>query len=560
MAMASIAGIIRQHEDSIIKTWLDKALAAASARGLSAVAMENVMPAYLSALADALDGTEEPKSDVRRRRVRAHLSIRLRQGFDLAEILAEFVLLEHCIVATWSRLPRELQPSAGEVARLHAQVQVAITDVSETFHHHMLEDEQSEKRYLRLLQGIASEAFHEDSAPLRDRLRELLDIVMEAMGAQCAAFLAYDTSQSRFVLTASTGVGELESYAATLDPSSFAAEVAASEEPMSSYDPASTHLEIPEPLQRAGVRSLLGVRLPQRHELIGVMYVGISDNREFTPREIGRIASLGERLAVHLENAKLLAALHDRIESLARERSLREHFVSALAHDLRGPLSAARLAAELLAMDPASLERRRDLALRIDRNIERVDRMIRDLLDANRIRAGERLPLRLDTCDLVALAHQVAEEARTLHGDRFILDAEAPAVRGLWSADELHRALWNLVTNAVKYGAPKQPVTIAVERRDDVARVSVHNTGDPIPADEQAHIFDAYARARSAKAGDSNGWGLGLTLVRGVAEAHGGRVSVASDPESGTTFTLEVPLDARVGRESADDRASNTVH
>lgn len=129
-------------------------------------------------------------------------------------------------------------------------------------------------------------------------------------------------------------------------------------------------------------------------------------------------------------------------------------------------------------------------------------------------------------------------------------------IHGIWSEDELYRALWNLVTNAVKYGAPDQPITIGVRRIDDRARLTVHNVGAPIPPADQAHIFDPYARGPSADAGRGAGWGLGLTLVRGVAEAHGGTVSVASERDAGTTFTIDVPLDARPASAPANARAA----
>jgi signal transduction histidine kinase len=379
------------------------------------------------------------------------------------------------------------------------------------------------------------------------------------MGARCAAFLAYNVKQSGLVLAACTGVDELEAYVTSLDPQSFAGAVAASEQPTALADLVSTQLGVPESLRHVGVRSLLGVRLPPHDDLLGVLLIGMAEARPFTSREVARIESLGERLALHLENARLFDELQGTISELNVEKAFRERYVSLLAHDLRGPLSAARLASELLTMDPASPAERRSLARRVERNIERSDHMIHDLLDANRIRAGEPLPLRLATADLVELVRHVEEDARAMYGDRFVVVSDGP-VRGVWSHNDLQRAIWNLVTNAVKYGAPATPITIAILRDRDLVRLSVHNRGQPIPRDEQEHIFDAYARSTTADRSGRIGWGLGLTLVRGTAEAHGGRVSLASDRESGTTFTIELPLDARAAQHAAQDDAAATIH
>src|SRR5437773_10472150 len=101
---------------------------------------------------------------------------------------------------------------------------------------------------------------------------------------------------------------------------------------------------------------------------------------------------MAENLSSHLDNARLFAELESKVAELAREREVRERFVGLLAHDLRSPLGAAKFAAQALLRDAEGGHR--DLALRIDRTVDRVERMIRDLLDANRIDGGERLPLR----------------------------------------------------------------------------------------------------------------------------------------------------------------------
>jgi signal transduction histidine kinase len=235
--------------------------------------------------------------------------------------------------------------------------------------------------------------------------------------------------------------------------------------------------------------------------------------------------------------------LREQVEELGIERDLRERFVSILAHDLRGPLSAAKMSAELMIRRTEQSDGRRDLAVRIERNLDRMDRMIRDLLDVSRVRGGQRLPLRLEDCDLGAVAREVIEELSATHGNRFELAPGDGVVRGIWSHEDLHRALWNLGTNAVKYGESERPITTRVERTPSGGRASVHNFGNPIPPDKRARLFDLYSRLRE---GSGTGWGLGLALVRACAEAHGGEAAIGeSSEEAGTTFTIDLPSDSR---------------
>jgi PAS domain S-box-containing protein len=233
------------------------------------------------------------------------------------------------------------------------------------------------------------------------------------------------------------------------------------------------------------------------------------------------------------------------VSKLRELEATREEYVSLVSHDLRGPLAAARIGAELLQSDPETLHDPSGIAAKVVRSLDRADGMVRNLLDAHRIRAGKRLPLELEHCNLTAIAQDVADELRAIHGgDRFRLRMEEE-VRGYWSADELRRALWNLASNAVKYGAAEAPVTIEIGRIQDGVRLSVHNQGIPIPVEDRALLFRAFSRVRAVGTDVRRGWGLGLTLVLGCAEAHGGRVSVESSVASGTTFVIELPLDSR---------------
>jgi signal transduction histidine kinase len=533
--MATVTELIARNHDTIIRCWLEQAGAVASARGLDAPALQNLMPRYLeSLLAPGGDGQKH---------VESHFAARLRQGFLLTEIVEEFELLGRCIADTWAGAPPEVRPDPVDVDRLHAELYRVSARLVEMFTAHMAEDEQTEKRYLRMLQEVATDALHRGPTALRERLPEILALVMEAMGAHGVALMLRSGDRD-LEMAATAGALAREPYVTPLEGTSFAAAVAHNEEPISILDAWSTELEIPDALRHSGLHALLGAQLCSTYGLSGIICIGLREVRSFTAREVRRLEILAHHLAMHLENASLFADLGAKIDALHAERALREHFVSVLAHDLRGPLMAARLAAQLVMERPEILEMRRELGIRIDRNLDRMDRMIRDLLDASRIRAGERLPLRLDDCDLGQIAYEIVEELHALHGKRIEIGGD-PHLRGVWSADELRRALWNLVTNAVKYGDASRPIRIELHRIGARARVAVHSWGPPIPPEDQTRLFEPFARTRTATRSGRLGWGLGLTLVRGCAEAHGGGVSLESTVEDGTTFTIEIPLDAR---------------
>lgn len=542
--MSNLESFIAGHTVEILELWRADAQRAASARGLPLPELDNLMPTYLRSLADERGGVAGARQ---RLLVERHFSTRLHQGFHLAEITEEFALLGRCISRVWNDVSPDEPMDAADAERLFSELQRAAVAITDMFVAHMREDEQTDKRTSCRLEAIAQSAFRNDSEGWPARLHEFLGLIQEAMGADTATLLLYSPEDEQLVAAASSGVANelVEAYTTSLGPSSFAGRVAASEEgPTELANAQSTQLEVSPALRRSGVHSLLGVRLPTRRSLIGIVYVGLREARPFAEREIRRLELLGERLTLHIDNARLNADLRRTVEALRDERTLRERFVSLLAHDLRGPLSAAKLSAQLLERNPESPKQRHELAERIVAAIDRSERMVRNLLDANYVQAGQKLPLHLERCDLGEVARQVVAELEPAHGGRFLLDVDDNA-RGVWDASELRRALWNLVTNAVKHGAKDTPITVRVTRRPKGVEASVHNYGPPLSRETRAHLFEPFAQRSPATGDGARGWGLGLTLVKACAEAHGGRVEVQSDAERGTTFTLHLPLDAR---------------
>jgi signal transduction histidine kinase len=537
--VADVRDVIARHLSEIVDRWSEAAARAAAARGLDRPELASLLAQYLLTLGG--DGSGAAPSDEQQRLLRNHLSQRLRQSAELNQVVVELGVLASVIGGLFARIAPEERPPPDAVASLIAEITAAATVVARIFTEHMLEDERLEKRYGRLIQDVVSEAQHGGDGlpwPLADRLGQLVALVREAMAGDSAALLLRDARTERLATAAASGIESYESFAVeTLaQPDSFVGRVTRTEEGTVCVDVATTELRVDEALRRAGIRMLLGVRLPLRRALVGVLEVGRREPRPFGANELRRFESLAERLTLHLDTASLYAQLDERMRQL-------QTFVDTLAHDLRGPLTSARLAVELLREgepDPVALARQGDKILR---QLDKVQSMITDLLDAHRIAAGEPIPLHVAEDDVGALARDVAAEANARGGARVVVRSRGQ-LRGAFGVTHVRRALWNLVTNALKYGDPYAPVTIDAAGDRVGAVVSVHNEGAPIPPEDQARLWRPFTQSHRGAPSREGGWGLGLALVHGCAAAHGGSVRLRSAPGMGTTVSLAIPWQA----------------
>lgn len=539
--MQTLEHFIETQGSRILERWAEAVRHAASARGLTRPELMNILPIYLASLAEPA----RPRSASRQELVESHVSSRIRHGFDLPELQSEFTLLGRCIFQVWSEMPPEERPDAAALDGILDIVNASTVLLSDMFVRHLLEDAQSEKRYFRLIR----QAFHQPGAggarpTLADQLNAAVAVVMEALGAATAAILLYEHATDKLVMTASAGLADesFTRYARSVTPSSFVGMIASREEITTTIpDAATTELDVTGTLRHSGIHSLLGVRIPLRSKLIGVMYIGLREHRTFSAQERRRIEALAEHFALLIENAQLTLSLEEQIEALRAEEKVRDVFVSILAHDLRGPIAAARVAAQMLERTKDEAKALHRTAL-IIRNLDRADNLVSDMLDAQRIRDGQGLPISREPCDLDRIVRDVVDELSAQHGDRFVVVAPQGAITGRWGQNELRRALWNLASNALKYGSKHEKVRITLRVLPGSVEVEVHNEGPPIPPDQQANLFEPFKRASSTST-MAGGWGLGLAVVRGVAEAHGGKVDVESAPDHGTTFTIRLPLD-----------------
>lgn len=225
-------------------------------------------------------------------------------------------------------------------------------------------------------------------------------------------------------------------------------------------------------------------------------------------------------------------------EREATERRLRQ-FLSDASHELRTPLTSIQGFAELFRLGADDDRVNLPVILRrIEQEAGRMKVLVEDLLLLARL--DETRPAASDPVDLTVLAADACTDAVATAPDRQVtLDAPSPVVvQG--DADHLRQAIANLVTNAVKHTPDGTPIEVSTRISGATASVTVRDHGPGLGADAVAHVFDRFWQADAARVGTGNG--LGLAIVAGIAEEHGGTASVANLVDGGAAFTVEIPV------------------
>jgi two-component system OmpR family sensor kinase len=264
-------------------------------------------------------------------------------------------------------------------------------------------------------------------------------------------------------------------------------------------------------------------------------------------RIAGAARSIGEvNLAARIpevsrdrELRELVGLLNDMLARIDVAFAVQRRFVADASHELRSPLANLRSTVEVALRHPRSVDDHRETLVVALAEIERLGRLVQDLLTLSRAGAG-RLAIERRPTDLGEVAARAvrAHAARAAYGDVALrLDAAAPApVAG--DADRLREVVDNLLDNAIRVAPQNSTVRVGVQRELDRCVLEVEDAGPGLAPEEQARVFEPFARG-SAAGGD--GAGLGLAIARAIAEAHGGRLGVRSAPGAGATFRLELP-------------------
>jgi PAS domain S-box-containing protein len=266
----------------------------------------------------------------------------------------------------------------------------------------------------------------------------------------------------------------------------------------------------------------------------------------------GTSHDITERKRAEQERERLVAALSETDQR-------KNEFLGVLSHELRNPLTPIRNSLGILQRaTPGGDQDRRARAV-IDRQVHQLTRLVDDLLDITRISRGK-IRLQTTRLDFVDLVRQAVDDHQSLlEGREVTVALPAPPIWVLGDPTRLTQTIGNLLQNAAKFTSRGGKISISLARTGSRAVVEVADTGRGIEPDLLPRIFEPFVQAEHSLARTGGGLGLGLALVKGLVEQHGGTVKVSSEgPGKGARFTLDIPLDEQVASR-AEEHLPQTV-
>jgi signal transduction histidine kinase len=260
----------------------------------------------------------------------------------------------------------------------------------------------------------------------------------------------------------------------------------------------------------------------------------------------------GDSVLLALIVAAAVLSIRDAAEK-ARAVQFQRRVLGMVGHDLRNPLSVVSMSASQIAKHGSASDGKA-WAARIVAAANRMDRLIRDLLDGSRIELGIALPLDIRSGSANESCDRVVEDFRTTHPQRAIEYRPGESGDVEWDPDRIEQVLENLLGNALKYSPERTPVRLSWRRTVNAIILDVENGGPPIPSSLLPHLFEPFRRGLSSRdVGSKGGVGLGLYIVQHIVRQHGGTIDVGSSHEAGTKFSVVLPQ----SRPPSAPRASN---
>jgi len=221
----------------------------------------------------------------------------------------------------------------------------------------------------------------------------------------------------------------------------------------------------------------------------------------------------------------------------------RQTFLAILGHDLRGPLSAIKMASHILIKSEALDAQHLDVAARIKRSVQTMNRMIQDLLEYAGGQIGKKIPVKPEAANMRNVCRTAIDEVQLAYPNALFNFEAAGNLEGAFDPTRFQQVLSNLLINAAKYSEPGKQITLSAHRNPETITVEVKNSGRPIPPESLQVIFNPLVQlsAKRTHSHPSTSLGLGLFIAREIVERHNGTIEASSSETDGTIFTVRLP-------------------
>jgi len=292
-----------------------------------------------------------------------------------------------------------------------------------------------------------------------------------------------------------------------------------------------------------GLRASLAVPLLRSGRALGVLTIRSYDpTATYTEDDARMLGLFADQVAAALKTVEAFARQRQAVEQLERLNRAKSEFVSIVSHEFRTPLTGIQGFSEMMRDEELTLEEMREYAGDINKDAQRLNRMIDEMLDLDRMESG-RMTIHPERMDLNSVVDEAVDRVRpnapnhTLWVD---LQPELPPIHA--DRDRLTQVASNLLNNAVKYSPTGGRITVTTRADHDQVRLDVRDEGLGIPPDALETIFERYSRVDSQATKDIPGTGLGLPIVRQIVQLHGGKVWAESELGRGSVFHVVLPL------------------
>jgi signal transduction histidine kinase len=295
--------------------------------------------------------------------------------------------------------------------------------------------------------------------------------------------------------------------------------------------------------REAGQTAALSVPLARAGQRLGALTVrSMSAVTRFDDDDARLLGLFGDQAVAALTTAELVAQQRRAVEQLEQLNSAKSDFVSIVSHEFRTPLTGIQGFSELMRDEDLTVAEMKEYAGDINKDAQRLNRMITEMLDLDRMESG-RMTLHRELTDLNAIVSEAAGRLAPnspRHPIQLKLDPELPLVE--IDKDKVNQVLLNLLSNAVKYSPGGGPITVTTRVEGQLVHVFVRDSGLGIPADSLEKVFERFSRLESGATRYIQGTGLGLPISRQIIEMHGGKAWVESTPGEGSVFQFTLPV------------------